>query len=105
MRGIPHRILARTQGRRRASVVTGTATLGSAAAAVVLGMGLAGQASTSTDSIADAGSAGVAASMNPVANQTGHSASLSTGSRSVLAAPAAAPTSTSRRAQVRSGGS
>jgi hypothetical protein len=94
MRGSTHKILARTDGRRRTSMVTRTTALGSTLVAVVLGMGLPGHTSASTAAPSAGSSAGTA----------GLSAG-STSSRSTLRAPTTTPTSTTKRAHVRSGGS
>jgi hypothetical protein len=93
MRGITHKILARTEGRRRTSTVTRTAAFGSTVVAVVLGMGLPGQTVAPT----------AAPSSSAASGTTGHSAAAT--GRSTLRAPTTTPTSTTKRAHVRSGGS
>jgi hypothetical protein len=105
MRGIADGVRARAAGRRRASIVTRIAALGSTAAAVVIGMGLVGRAPAATGSTAEAGSAAAAVPTHSASNPTGKSSAVSTRSRSVLRAPVSPPTSTTQPAHARSGGS
>jgi hypothetical protein len=105
MRGVAQRILARANGRRRASTVTGTVALGSTAAAVVFGIGLAAQTQPSTDSAAGVESSGATAPTRSASDKAGASTAASSRSRLGLSASAVSPRSTTQRAHVRSGGS